>query len=185
MQNSPASDDDRSEGAPGGEVAHAEPERPADAEPPPELAELRERNEQLEGRYKRSLADLDNYRKRSVREVEHRVKESREAFLLDWFEAVDSVERALRLASPEDPLYQGLLGVLGQMESILQRQGVRRVGEPGELFDPGRHEAVGIVESEEAPDRTVTEVARSGFALGDRVLRPAEVVVSRGGGGEG
>jgi molecular chaperone GrpE len=133
---------------------------------------------EAEDRYKRALADLDNYRKRSAREVERRVAESREKLLTEWLEAVDSVERALRM-EPEGPLAQGLRAVLEQMDAILLRQGVHRIGSPGEPFDPERHEAVAVRHSAEAPDRTVLDVARSGFALDGRVLRPAQVVVSR------
>jgi molecular chaperone GrpE len=71
--------------------------------------------------------------------------------------------------------------VLEQMESILARQGVSRTGETGERFDPERHEAIGVREDGDVPDRSVVDVARSGYALGDRVLRPAQVVVSRAG----
>jgi molecular chaperone GrpE len=132
----------------------------------------------MEDRYMRALADLDNYRKRSVREVERRVAESRDALLRDWLEVVDSVERALRVG-PEDPCFEGMRAVLDQMEAILARQGVQRIGSAGEPFDPERHEAVAVVPSTDVPDRAIVEVARSGFALGDRVLRPAEVVVAR------
>jgi molecular chaperone GrpE len=146
------------------------------AEPQRDLqAEL----ERLEGRYKRALADLDNYRKRSARDLERRVAESTEALLRDWLESVDSVERALLMAEPDSPLTVGLNAVLEQMEGILERQGVTRVGEVGERFDPERHEAVGVVASRDVPDRTIVEVARSGYALGDRVLRPAQVIVAR------
>jgi molecular chaperone GrpE len=152
-----------------------------DDERPPatELSELEGRYAQLEDRYKRALADLDNYRKRSAREVQRRVDESREALARDWLEAVDSVERALRMGEPENPMFEGLRGVLEQMEAVLDRQGVTRIGEAGERFDPEYHEAVGVAPSDDVPDHTVVEVARSGFALGDRVLRPAQVIVSR------
>jgi molecular chaperone GrpE len=145
--------------------------------------DLEQRNAELEDRYKRALADLDNYRKRSAREIEQRVLESRERQAREWLEAIDSVERALRMegVDPENPLALGLRHVLEQMESILERQGIQRVGEAGESFDPERHEAVGIRETDEVPDQTVVEVARSGWAVGDRVLRPAQVVVSRPG----
>jgi molecular chaperone GrpE len=73
---------------------------------------------------------------------------------------------------------EGLRAVLEQMEAILARQGVERIGAAGERFDPERHEAVGVQPTTELPDRTVVEVARSGFARGDRVLRPAQVIVS-------
>lgn len=142
-------------------------------------AELEARNAELEDRYKRALADLDNYRKRVARDTERRVTESRDAVLLDWLEAVESVDRALAQLLPEHPAYPGLRAVLDQLEAILARQGVRRVGAPGEPFDPERHEAIGVRQTTETPDHTVAEVARSGFADGDRVLRPAQVVVAR------
>jgi molecular chaperone GrpE len=160
MQSSPESEE--TDGA----QQVAEPEAP---DPAAELAAM-------EDRYKRALADLDNYRKRSVRETDRRIAESRDALIREWLEAVDSVERALRM-DPENPMAQGLQAVLEQMESILARNGVTRIGEPGEQFDPERHDAIAV---QPGPDRTVLDVARSGFAAGDRVLRPAQVVVARG-----
>ena len=134
----------------------------------------------LEDRLKRALADLDNYRKRSAREVDRRVLASREALLRDWLEAVDSIDRALQ-QDPDGPASGGLRAVLEQMESILARQGVTRIGAVGDRFDPERYEAISVREDGERPDRSVVDVARSGYALGDRVLRPAQVVVSRAG----
>jgi molecular chaperone GrpE len=135
--------------------------------------------EKLDDRYKRALADLDNYRKRSAREVERRVAESTESLLREWLDALDSVERALLMAETDSPLALGLQAVLDQMEAILERQGVTRVGAAGEPFDPERHEAVAVVAAEDVPDRTVVQVVRSGFAIGDRILRPARVVVAQ------
>jgi molecular chaperone GrpE len=148
-------------------AAAGAPERDLDAE----LA-------QMEDRYKRALADLDNYRKRAARELDRLVSERADALLRDWLEVVDGVERALR-QKPENPLYDGLRAVFDQMEAALARQGVRRIGEPGEPFDPNRHEAISVEETDAAPDRTVLDVARSGYAREDRVLRPAQVVVAR------
>ena len=149
-------------------------------EPAHQDAEREEFSEQLaqaEDRHRRALADLDNLRKRTAREIERRVEESRESLLREWLEALDSVERAL-LMTPEGPVQDGLRSVLAQMEAILARNGVQRSGRPGEAFDPERHEAVAVRESEDVSDRTVLEVVRSGFAIGDRVLRPAQVIVS-------
>jgi molecular chaperone GrpE len=132
-----------------------------------------------EDRYRRALADLDNYRKRSAQEVERRVAERGDQIIRDWLEAVDSVDRALRMPGPTNEIAAGLRAVLEQMEAILERQGVERIGAPGDRFDPELHEAIGVRETDEVPDRTVVEVARSGYGRGDRVLRPAQVVVSR------
>ena len=180
MPSSPASE----EGEP--QSAQEAPEAPPEAAPgddsdgreSAELAELRERCAQLDDRWRRALADLDNYRKRASRDVERRVSESRDRLLLDWLEPLDSIERALR-TEPENPLFEGLRAVLEQMEAILERHGVRRIGAVGEPFDPERHEAVGTVTVDEVPDQTIADVTRSGFALDDRVLRPAHVVVAR------
>jgi molecular chaperone GrpE len=132
----------------------------------------------MEDRYKRALADLDNYRKRAARDVQVRVAESREALLRDWLEVVDSVERALQMGHGT-PAADGMRALLDQMEAILARHGAQRIGTTGEPFDPERHEAINVRESSEAPDRAVLEVARSGWAIDDRVLRPALVVVAR------
>jgi molecular chaperone GrpE len=134
-----------------------------------------------EDRYKRALADLDNYRKRSARETERRVADAREDLLRDWLQALDSVERAIWM-EPENPMLRGLQAVLEQMEAILAREGVTRVGAVGEPFDPAAHEAISVRPEEGVPDRTIVDVARSGFALGDHVLRPAQVAVARAGG---
>jgi molecular chaperone GrpE len=147
-----------------------------------EVAELRDELARAQDRHRRALADLDNYRKRAEREGDRRVTEAREATLREWLEAVDSVERALRM-EPGDP---GLTAVLEQMEAILARRGVTRLETVGARFDPERHEAIAAQPDADVPDYTVLDVARSGFGLSDgRVLRPAQVVVSRSAGRSG
>jgi molecular chaperone GrpE len=133
---------------------------------------------QMEDRFKRAAADLENYRKRAARELERLVGERGDAMLRDWLEVVDGLDRALQ-QKPENPLYEGLRAVLDQAESVLDRQGVRRLGAAGEPFDPSRHEAVEVRETGDAAANSIVEVRRSGFARGDRILRPAEVVVAR------
>src|SRR3954447_16777969 len=141
------------------------------AAPAAELAEM-------EQRCLRAAADLENYRKRASREIDRRVAERSEEMLSEWLNVLDSVERAL-VTNADEGASEGFRAVLAQMEAILARHGVRRVGEVGEHFDPDRHEALLVRPADGAPDRTVLEVARSGFAVDDRVLRPAQVVVSR------
>jgi molecular chaperone GrpE len=144
-----------------------------------ECEELRQRNAELEDRYKRALADLDNYRKRAEREIDRRVAERAEGFMRGWLEAVDSVERALRGTAPGDPAVEGLVAILEQMEGNLARYGVHRIEADGQQFDPERHEAIGVRETADVPNNTVVDVARSGYTIDGRVLRPAQVIVSR------
>ena len=158
MQNSPAS-----------EPRQQEQPAPAADDPVAVLA-------RTEDRLKRALADLDNYRKRSARDVERRVQEARELLINDWLDVVDSVERAMRM----DPAgNEGLESVLEQMRAVLARQGARRFGEPGERFDPEHHEAIAVRQTDEVPEGTIQEVVRSGYELDGRVLRPAQVIVSK------
>jgi molecular chaperone GrpE len=179
MPNSPESEGnghDRRDPSTG--VADPEATANAGAAGEPTAGELAEALAGMEDRYKRAVADLENYRKRSARDFDRRVDDATDVLQREWLEALDSVERALRL-EPESPLLEGLRAVLEQMEAILARRGVQRIGAPGEPFDPERHEAVGVSENADVPDQTVLDVARSGFTLGDRVLRPAQVIVSR------
>jgi molecular chaperone GrpE len=152
--------------------AEAQPTTPAATDAPSdELA-------RIEDRYRRALADLDNYRKRAAREVQRRTDEVREAMILDWLDVVDSVDRAIRL-EPDGPCRAGLQAVMQQMDAVLVREGVTRIGATGEAFDPQRHDAISARAADGAPAHAVLDVARSGFALGERVIRPAQVVVAR------
>jgi molecular chaperone GrpE len=140
-----------------------------------EVGALREELDRARDRYRRALADLDNYRKRVERDGERRADEARQSVLRDWLDAVDSVELALRM-KPGDP---GLTAVLNQMDAILARHGVTRIDAAGARFDPERHEAIAVRPSDDVPGHTVVDVARSGYGIGDEVIRPAQVVVSR------
>jgi molecular chaperone GrpE len=146
--------------------------------PGPGIDDLQARIDELDDRYRRALADLDNYRKRSERLADSRVADARDRMLRDWLDAVDSVETALDMTSSDGEL-EGLKAVRDQMRSILERQGVQRFGATGERFDPDRHEAIAARESDAVPDRSIVDVVRAGYMDGDRVLRPARVIVSR------
>jgi molecular chaperone GrpE len=157
--------------------------RTARASPPAEdlAAQLEETRSELaacEDRYLRARADLDNYRKRTEREIEQRSRERSDALLRSWLEVVDSIERALALdAQPRTA--DELRAVLEQMEGLLARYGVTRLGEVGERFDPELHEAVAVVPESDREPGTIAEVTRSGYASGDRVLRPPLVAVAQ------
>jgi molecular chaperone GrpE len=159
-----------------GTASESEPEA-ASSGPDGDRQALTAELARIEDRYKRALADLDNYRKRSEREIERRMAQARESMLREWLHVVDSVERAVRLEPP--PCAEGMRALLDQIDGVLTRQGVDRIGAPGDRFDPERHEAIAVQPSDEVPDRTIVSVQRSGYAIGDRVIRPAQVVVAR------
>jgi molecular chaperone GrpE len=141
----------------------------AERDDDPELGRLRDR-------WLRARADLENYRKRSDREVERRVGDARDRLLLDWLEVVDDVDRALKYGSVADA---ALRPVQDQMHAVLARHGVERIEAGGAPFDPELHEAVGVLQTDEVAPNTVVDVVRAGYRVGDRVLRPARVIVSK------
>jgi molecular chaperone GrpE len=150
-----------------------------------QLDETRRQLATTEDRYVRALADLDNYRKRSERELERRTQAERDELTRGWLEVVDSIERALALQR-DDPFLADALGAfLAQMDGILARQGVARMGEVGAPFDPEVHEAIAVVPDSEYPEGAIADVARPGYTVGGRVLRPAQVTVAHPGAGAG
>jgi molecular chaperone GrpE len=188
MPSSPASDPGADDGA-AVRAQESPPQESPQQEPAPpesgdELAALRGELADMEDRFKRARADLENYRKRTYREMEHRLAERHEALLREWLEVADSVERAAA-AGGDSPLAGGLAALGEQIDALLQRQGMTRFGAPGERFDPERHEAVAARPSDEHPDGTILEVVRAGYERGGRVLRPAQVVVARSTGSGG
>lgn len=171
MPTSPANDPETEEYS-----APQESEPAQDAPTAEEIAALRDELSGTQDRYRRALADLDNYRKRSQRDVEQRVATAQNALLGEWLEVVDSLERALHL-EPGDP---GLIAVLQQVELVLTRHGVTRMEPRGLPFDPNRYEVVAVQPAPDQADQSVLEVTRSGFEAADgTLLRPAQVIVAR------
>lgn len=147
-------------------------------ERPSQTAELEAEVARLDDRFKRARADLDNYRKRTAKDVERLVAERTDAIIGDWLEVADSVGRALAMDG-EGAVSDGLRAVRDQIESTLAREGVEHAGRIGDAFDPERHEAVDVRPSTDRPDRTIVEVVRPGYTRDGRVLRPALVAVAR------
>jgi molecular chaperone GrpE len=132
-------------------------------------------------KFLRASADFDNYRKRIVRERDELIRNSRENLINALLPALDNLERALEHSPEGTPLRDGLLQVQKQFSRSLAEFGLSEIiVKPGEKFDPAMHEAVSHVESTEHPDGVVVQQLQSAYKLGDRLLRPARVVVSKG-----
>jgi molecular chaperone GrpE len=150
-----------------------------DAELEERLAEVeRERDEYLND-LKRVAADFENYRKRVARDQEGLVARAHERLVKELLPVLDDLERALEAAAQheEAKLEEGVRLVHRELVEALAREGLVEVETDGQ-FDPHVHEALLSQPSEQA-DGSVMEVLQKGYRLGDRVLRPARVVVSQ------
>lgn len=143
---------------------------------------LRERDE-LKDRWLRAVAEQDNLRKRSRREVADAHAFATADVVRDMIEVLDDVERALGAAADdggEGAIRQGVSMIESRLREALARRGVERLEvAAGVEFDPREHEAVAQIPGGDVPSGGVVEVMLPGYRLGDRVLRPARVVVAQ------
>ena len=142
-------------------------------------AELEQRVAELEDLWRRALAELDNYRKRTARELARARRDERAKAAAEWLPVIDNLDLALEhaRADPEN-IVEGVRAVRQQALAILAALGYPRRDDEGIAFDPTYHEAVSTVEDEELPPGTVARVVRPGYGSEDEVLRPAAVVVA-------
>ncbi|HEY0620718.1 MAG TPA: nucleotide exchange factor GrpE [Kribbella sp.] len=134
---------------------------------------------QLEDRWRRTAAELENFRKRTARESAEQRQDERARVLARWLPVVDNLELALEHAGPEaKQIVDGVKAVRDQAVAILAEYGYPRFDDVGKLFDPKLHEAVGTVASPDSEPGTVVHVVRPRYGDGDKVLRPAAVIVA-------
>jgi molecular chaperone GrpE len=140
-----------------------------------ELAEQKDR-------YLRLSADFDNFRKRTVRDAEQRAASEKESFIHELLPILDNLERALSggyaHAHSFKTLHQGVEMTRQLMLRLLHSHGIEPVVDEGQPFDPHRHEALSLRPDAERPDQTILEVVRRGYRCGQKVFRPAQVIVS-------
>jgi molecular chaperone GrpE len=146
---------------------------------PAASADLELRLAEVEDRWKRAAADLDNTRKRAARELALARDEERARAASVFLPVVDGLEDAVSYAKQAgDGLAEGMGSIREQAIAALERLGYPRIDEVGVPFDPRIHEVVSVVETGDVPPRTVVAVARLGFGRPERLLRAAGVVVS-------
>lgn len=139
--------------------------------------------QELKDRLLRERADLENFKKRIAREKAEALRFANEPLLRDLLPMLDNLQRAIHAAESAGAakvFVDGVRMVATSFQDALGRFGVTRIHALGEPFDPNRHEALAQVENADAPPGTVIEEHAAGWLLHDRLLRPAQVIVSRG-----
>ena len=149
------------------------PEAPP-AEPAPDVAEWK-------NRYMRTLADFENFRKRSERERQDFQKYAVANVMREILPVLDNFDRALDHAAEGDDFHKGVLMIYKQLFDTLQKHGLKTIEESGVPFDPNIHEGVIREDDPSVPSGTVIAILQKGYFLHDRLLRPAMVKVSAGG----
>ena len=176
----PASDDATGSGdAAGGEAVTG---ADTDTDTETDVSRLEVEANRLRERLMRTLADFDNYRKRTEREKQTLRRFANFDVFKDFLGALDNLERAMESAGSAEDLKQGLKMIVRQHEEILRRHEVERIEAVGKPFDPTVHEAVGREERPDLAVPTVTQEMQKGYLLHDRLLRPAMVFVAMPGG---
>ena len=154
------------------------------------IEELNAENTQLKDRVLRTLAEMENLRRRTEREVADAKAYGVTGFARDMLTVVDNLARALEQLPAEaraaaDPQIQSVIeGVeltARDLEAVLGRHGVKKLDPKGQKFDPNFHQAMFEAPDENVPAGTVSQVVQSGWTIGERVLRPAMVGISKGG----
>lgn len=134
--------------------------------------------------WQRALADYDNLKKDLIKERENMRKGVKEDAAESIIPILDHFDQALKfkpqgLDATAENWVTGMMHVRNQLESVLLDMGVTPFGTVGDAFDPHSHESVGEREEESQPEHTIVEVSQRGWKLGDRIIRPALVIVKK------
>lgn len=152
-------------------------------EPVAEIERLKSELAEAEKRTLLAQADLENFRRRTRRDMQDQLRYASLPLVSEMLDSVDNLQRAIE-AHQNDGSSEGLLEgvqlVAQQILMILQNHGCKRIEAVGQPFDPNLHQAVQMQASDEYPANTVIMELRSGYLLYDRVIRPAQVFVSTG-----
>lgn len=131
-------------------------------------------------RFLRAVADLDNYKKRTERDLKKTLADRRRTLLERFLPVLDNLERALASDSGGEALRGGIEQTLRGFEAVLSAEGVRPIDVVGIAFDPRVAEAIGTTAATDGvADDTVVSVAEKGYTLDDELLRPAKVIVAK------
>ena len=142
------------------------------------LAQAEEEIASLKGKWLRAVADFDNYRKRTRREIEDAVFQARQDLLSSFFPTADNLERALELVRGNDNLSKGIEIVAHEFRGALAKFGIEAVPGVGHPFDPAIHDALQQVDSADRAPGVVIREFEKGYRQGDRLLRPGRVIVA-------
>ncbi len=148
-----------------------------------EIDKLKQQLKEAEEKYMRVVAELDNFRKRSVKETQDKLKFANQQIITNLLTVIDHLDMAVSHITPEsslESLKEGVELTLKQFNDVFEKFGVKEIPcEVGQTFDPNLHEAMMLDDTEDFEDNAITMVLQKGYQLNDRVIRPAKVKVNK------
>ena len=146
------------------------------------IAELEREKNEARDRYLRTLAEFENFRRRTAQERVDWIKNANEVLILKLCDVLDDFERAIQNHPDEERsehIYRGMESIYRKLQSTLQSEGLNKIEAEGKDFDPMYHEAVTYTPSNLDKD-IVVNIIQNGYILNNKVIRPAKVVLSSG-----
>ena len=134
--------------------------------------------DELDDRFKRILAEFENYKKRSSKERESLYNSILSDVVEVMLPVVDNLENAAKVETADESYKQGVELVLKQFKDVLKSKGVEEIEAIGQTFDPELHEAVGSIQDENLGEKEIAQEYRKGYKIGSRVIRHSMVVVA-------
>ncbi len=150
----------------------------AEEKPQAEENEFQKKWQDVNEKYMRTLAEYDNYRKRTIKEKESIYPEAKAVVVEKFLPVMDNFQRALDSAEEKDAFYEGVAMVKKQMDEVLTALGVEEISAVGEEFNPELHNAVMHIDDEEKGENIIVEEFQKGYRIGDRVIRHSMVKVA-------
>ena len=134
--------------------------------------------DELDDRYKRILAEFENFKKRSAKEREGLYNSILSDVIEVILPVVDNLENAAKVETKDESYKQGVELVLKQFKDVLSSKGIEEIKTIGETFDPSLHEAVSSVQDDTKGEKEIVQEYRKGYKIGNRVIRHSMVVVA-------
>lgn len=138
----------------------------------------KEQYDELDDRYKRVLAEFENFKKRSLKEREGLYNSVLADIILGMLPAMDNLENAMKAECKDESYKQGIELVYKQFKDFLEKNGVQEIPAIGETFDPSVHEAVSSVQDDTKGAQEIVQEYRKGYKIGSKVIRHSMVVVN-------
>ena len=143
-----------------------------------EVNEFEKKYQDVNDKYLRTLAEYDNYRKRTIKEKESIYPEAKAVVVEKFLPVMDNFQRAIDSAENKDAFYDGVVMLKKQLDDVFAALGVEEIKAVGEEFNPEFHNAVMHVEDGEAGENVIVEEFQKGYKIGDRVIRHSMVKVA-------